>query len=170
MDVSSLDDISVLVCSGCSLEMAVAFSVEKEGDAEVVDIVTEDACCPGSFVLFTEVDVIVTVSCVDKLDVSTPELSSRVEDETTLSSGVTEAGFDWLVGVSVLYREEAGYAVVPELSIVSWDSFVTDGFFVLNVDVDDSVSVSLGDPSDVTSPEPSSVDAKMELASAVIED
>jgi RNA polymerase primary sigma factor len=43
MDVSSLDDISVLVCSGCSLEKAVAFSVEKEGDAEVVDIVTEDA-------------------------------------------------------------------------------------------------------------------------------
>ena len=42
------------------------------------------------------------------------------------------------MGVSVLYREEAGYAVVLELSIVSWDSVVTDGFFVLNVS-DDTV-------------------------------
>ena len=93
-----------------------------------------------------------------------------VDKETELSSGVTEAVFDWLVGVSVLYREEAGYAVTLELSIVSWDSVVPNGFFVLKIDVDDSVSVSLGDPSDVASPEPSSVDAKMELASAVIED
>ena len=42
------------------------------------------------------------------------------------------------MGVSVLYREEAGYAVVLELSISSWDSVVTDGFFVLNVS-DDTV-------------------------------
>ena len=42
------------------------------------------------------------------------------------------------MGVSVLYREEAGYAVVLELSIFSWDSVVTDGFFVLNVS-DDTV-------------------------------
>ena len=70
--------------------------------------------------------------------------------------------------VSVLYREEAGYGVVLELSIASWDSVVTDGFFVLNVDVDGSVSVSLVDTTDINSPEPSPVVAKMELDSAAI--
>ena len=71
----------------------------------------------------------------------------------------------------MLYREEAGYAVVSELSIVSWASAVTGGFIVLNTDVDDdeSVTVSLVVPSDVNSPEPSSVVAKIELASAEIE-
>ena len=65
----------------------------------------------------------------------------------------------------MLYREEAGYAVVFEPSIVSWDFVITDGFIVLNIDVDDSFSVSLLETSDISSPEPSSVVARMELAS-----
>ena len=64
-DVSLPGDISALVCSGCSLEMAVAVSVEKEGEAEVVDILTAAASFSGSVVLNTEDDVVVTVSWVD---------------------------------------------------------------------------------------------------------
>jgi hypothetical protein len=45
--------------------MAVAVSVEKEGEAEVVDILTAAASFSGSVVLNTEDDVVVTVSWVD---------------------------------------------------------------------------------------------------------
>jgi len=88
--VSLTSDFSVIVCFGCSVEMAVTVPVEKEEDAEVVDIVTAADSFPGSSVLNMEDDVTVTVSCVDTSDVCSPELSSRVDRNTELSSGVTE--------------------------------------------------------------------------------
>ena len=77
--------------------------MEKEGDEDVEDILTAAASFSGFFVLDTEDDVIVSVSCVDILDVWNPGLSRRVEDDRELSSVATEPGFDWLVCVSVLY-------------------------------------------------------------------
>jgi hypothetical protein len=61
-------DIYVLDSSGCTVEMAGAFSVEKEGDAETVDIIMESNFS-GSIVLNREADVVVIVSCVDISDV-----------------------------------------------------------------------------------------------------
>lgn len=69
----------------------------------------------------------------------------------------------------MLYREEAGDGVVFELSIVSWDSVVTDGFSVLNIDVAETVTVSSVEISDMSPPEPSSAVKRMELASCAIE-
>ena len=74
--------------------MAVAFSVENEGDAEVVDIVTAAASLCGSSVLDMEDDVTVTVSCADRSDVLSLELAPRDEDKTELSSGATENVLD----------------------------------------------------------------------------
>ena len=94
---SVLRYFSVRVISGCSVEMAVAFSVEKEEDAELVDIVTVADSFSGSSVLNIDDDVTVPVSCVYTSDGWTPEISSWVDDESELTSGGTESVFDWLV-------------------------------------------------------------------------
>lgn len=95
--VSVPSDFGVLVCFGCSVDTTVAFSVEKEEEADVVDIVTTADSFPGSSVLNMEDDVTVTVSCVDTSNVWSPELSSRVGSKTEMSSGLTENVSDWLV-------------------------------------------------------------------------
>ena len=86
-----VDFISKLV-SDLSVEIVVAFSVEIDEGAEVIDIGTAASSLCGSSVLDTEDDVRVTVSCVDTSDVTSPELSCSSEGN--------------MVGFAVLNKEE----------------------------------------------------------------